>query len=85
MESHAEKKLRTFVMGKSKFNSKNHRRQYCASVALQTFIQMKHLENEGDRENIIDLLADIFHLCDKKKLVAMELFDTARQHWEEER
>ena len=42
-------------------------------------------DKDETEDAICDLLADIFHLCDKRGVDVHEIIDRAQTHWEAER
>jgi hypothetical protein len=63
----------------------NKKRAAGAKKALYYFIKENGLQTEGIRENIIDLMANMLHLCDEKKISGDTVLWLIRQHWEAER
>lgn len=66
-------------------NITNEERAESAQVALTAFISHIHLNQEQPRDQIIDLVANLFHLCDAEKITVGSVIDQARTHYVDEK
>lgn len=56
-----------------------------AGVAYDAFVRTTGQEDESEETNIVDLLADLMHLCEARDVSFDDCLDRARRHFADER
>ena len=62
-------------------NISNDERVEAAHVALVAFINHMHINQEETRDQVVDLITNLFHLCDSESITVEAVVNQARTHY----